>query len=153
MLNGHGYVSVILGGLLFSLGFTTPFAIAIFVTAAPDVHPLLAAPIAGTGALLADMTIFRCARLTLTDEFRRLGRTAIMRRITEFFHRVTVTERIRMYVLWSVVGFVIASPLPDEMGVTLLSGVRKIDARVFAVTSFVLNTVGVYLMLMAARAV
>ncbi len=151
VLNGHGYVSVALGGLLFSTGFTTPFAIAIFIAAAPDVHPLIAAPLAGVGALLSDLMLFKYARLTLFDELHRLQRVVWMRRLRHAFHRLTVTEKIRMYALWAMAGFVIASPLPDELGVTLLSGVKAVHTKPFALLCFALNTVGIFLILLAAH--
>ncbi len=46
-LGRFGYLSVFIAGLLFSFGFTTPFAIATFVEISSFVHPVPAALIGG----------------------------------------------------------------------------------------------------------
>lgn len=152
-LNGHGYFSVLLGGLLFSTGFTTPFAIAIFIAAAPDVHPLLASMIAGLGALISDMSILRCAKLGFGDELRQLGQQGWMQRMRAVFTRVTLTERIRRYLMWSIAGLIIASPLPDEVGMPLLSGITTINEKKLGILCFVLNTIGIFCIFWIARLV
>lgn len=151
-LNGHGYVSVFLGGLLFSFGFTAPFGIALFVEIAHHVNPFLAAPIAGIGALLMDLAIFELMRFSLFhDELRRLRKSSIIAGLHRFLHGDSVPVRLREYLLWSFAGIVIASPLPDELGVSLVSGITDVDSRKFSVLCFVMNTIGVLVILLLAR--
>lgn len=150
-LHGHGYISMFLGGLLFSFGFTTPFAIAIFIAMADEVNPVLGALAAGFGAVLSDITIFEFIRFSFLDELHKLRTTAVFRWMSEKLHHESVPERIRQYILWSVAGIVIASPLPDEIGVTLLSGVTEIKPRPFAVACFTCNTVGIFILLIATQ--
>src|SRR3989338_4981376 len=128
-VNGYGYLSLFVGGMLFSFGFTTPFALVIFVEMAPSVHPLLGAAVAGGGALLSDYTIFRFVRFSLQDELMEIVRLRFFRFIHRMLHHDNFPERLRQYLLWSVAGLVIASPLPDEVGVTLLSGATELDPR------------------------
>lgn len=149
-LHQHGYVSVFLAGLLFSFGFTTPFAIGMFIVMAPDVHPLIAAPIGGIGALASDMTIFKFVRFSLHDEFDRMRHGKLFRVLARHHRRLPL--RVQEYLLWSVSGIVIASPLPDELATTLLGGLTDIDSRKFAVLCLALNTVGIFLMLVGTRA-
>jgi hypothetical protein len=151
LLNGYGYISMFLGGLLFSFGFTTPFAIAIFVEMADTVHPVLGAIIAGLGAVVSDMTIFEFVRFSFMDELRRLKKTAWLKWAKNYLHQESMPERIRQYTAWSVAGILIASPLPDEIGVTLLSGYTELQPRTFAGICFVFNTVGVFAMLIASQ--
>ncbi len=152
LLNGYGYISMFFGGLLFSFGFTTPFAIAIFLGMADTVHPVLGAVVAGLGAMVSDMTIFEFVRFSFMDEFRRLKRAAVIRWIRDRFHHETVPERIRQYTAWSIAGILIASPLPDELGVTLLSGYTELRPRTFAAICFGFNTIGIFTMLIASQA-
>jgi hypothetical protein len=149
-IGGYGYLSIMCAGLLFSAGFTTPFAIIILVEMAPTVNPLIAAPLAGCMALVADMTILEYARFSLTDELHHLKGTRFIRWIYIHFHRYNVPEKIRMYVLWSVAGLVIASPLPDELGVTLLGSATTIREKPFAIFCFALNTLGIFVILLSA---
>lgn len=151
-INGYGYLSVFLAGLLFSFGFTSPFAIAMFVELAPQVQPVGAAVVAGAGALLMDLTIFEAVRFsTLHDELHRLGGTRLLRWMHSLLHHEELSERIRATLLWSLAGFIIASPLPDEIGVTLVSGVTNVEGRSFALLCFLFNALGVFLILLAAR--
>jgi hypothetical protein len=152
-LNGHGYVSIFLGGLLFSFGFTTPFAVALFAELGDTVNPLLAAPLAGIGALVSDLCILNFVRLSFVDELHRLSATALFQRIRSLVIHPSLFERIRLYLLWSIAGFLIASPFPDELGVTIISGVSTIDSRRFALLCYLLNTTGILIILLTSRAI
>jgi hypothetical protein len=152
--SGYGYVSVFVGGLLFSFGFTTPFGIAIMAGSAAEVNPFLAAPLAGVGALLSDFLIFEIMHFSvLHDEIHRLRTTRIFMKVERMFHHPSISERMRMTILWCFAGLVIASPLPDELGVTLVSSISDIDGKKFAVLCFLFNTLGILMILLAARAV
>ncbi len=150
-LHGHGYISMFLGGALFSFGFTTPFAIAIFIAMADEVHPGLGALVAGIGAVLSDMCIFEWIRFSFADELHKLRTTAVFRWVGEKLHHESVPERIREYILWTFAGIIIASPLPDEIGVTLLGGMSEIKERTFAFTCFFFNTIGIFLILITTQ--
>lgn len=152
-MNGHGYVSFFIGGILFSFGFTSPFAVAMFIAAASHANPFLAAPVAGVGALLSDLSIFGLARLSFAEELHRLGSMPMLRRLHTLLHHERVSENVRRYLLWSIAGLIIASPLPDEFGVTLLSGVHDVKARWFGILCFTLNTIGIFLIIVSAKAV
>lgn len=152
-LNGHGYISIFIAGLLFSFGFTTPFAIAIFITASPQVDLLPAMVIGGVGALLSDVCIFEFVRFSMADEFEKLSHVSVVQRIHALFHHEQIPEKFRLYMLWSVAGMIIASPLPDEIGVTLLSGAMRIETRKFALICFIFNSLGILFILSLARVV
>ncbi|MGV8142771.1 MAG: hypothetical protein ACP5NS_04005 [Candidatus Pacearchaeota archaeon] len=141
----HGYWSIFLAGLLFSYGFTTPFAIGIFVFAEPS-NIFLASVIAGVGAFLADLVIFTFIRFNMMDEFQRLQKTKPLRSFDSFFHKY-VNVRLQKVILYVVAGFIIASPLPDEIGVLLLAGLSKTHPVVFGIISFTFNTLGIFVML------
>jgi hypothetical protein len=152
LLNGHGYISMFLGGLLFSFGFTTPFAIAIFAAMSGLVNPLLGALIGAVGAMVADMFIFQFIRVSFMDELRQLKTSALFRWFRDRRHRESVPERMRQYVQWSVAGILIASPLPDELGVSLLSGLTEIKSKPFAIACYFMNATGILIMLLVSQA-
>lgn len=152
LLKGQGYLSMFLGGFLFSFGFTTPFAIAIFIEMADTVHPLLGAVIAGFGAVLSDLVIFQFVRFSFMDELHRLKTTAWMRWLSERVHHDSIPEKIRRYITWSIAGIIIASPLPDELGVSLLGGIDEVKRKPFAAFCFVLDTIGILIVLFATQA-
>lgn len=152
-LHGFGYPGAFAAGLLFSYGFTTPFAIAAFVAMAGEVNPWLAAPLAGFGALLSDLVIFELLRMSAFGrEIERLGRTTLFSRLHGMIHHDTVPEQLRRYFLWTLSAIVIASPLPDEIGVALLSTTTKMTERAFMILCFVVNTIGILGILYLAQA-
>jgi hypothetical protein len=95
--------------------------------------------------------IFQFIRFSFLDELCRLKASAIFLRLRGWLHRETFPERFREYLLWSVGGLLIASPLPDEIGVMLLSSITEIDSRRFGLLCFALNAAGIFLILSAAR--
>ncbi len=153
-LHGLGYPGAFAAGLLFSYGFTTPFAIAAFVELAHEVNPIIAALLAGFGALLSDLVIFELLRFSsFGKEIDRLGRTNLITRVHSMIHHETVPEHLRRYALWTMAALVIASPLPDEIGIALLSSTTRISERAFSVLCFGINTLGILAILLLAQAV
>lgn len=149
-LNSGGYLTAFLAGLLFSFGFTTPFAIGLFITLAPDVHPVQAAILGGAGALLSDLLLFSFARLSLKDELHRLSLTRMWHCLIGMLHRERFHPALRKTALVLTAGLIIASPLPDEIGVTMLGGATRMNGRAFGVLSYALNTLGILTILLLA---
>lgn len=153
-LHGFGYPGAFAAGLLFSYGFTTPFAIAAFVAMAHEVNPFIAAPLAGVGAFLSDLVIFELLRVSFFgNELERLRHTSIVGRIHGLLHHDTMPERLRRYSLWALTAIVIASPLPDEIGVAMLSSTTKVGGRTFGIICVTMNTLGILAIMLVVRAV
>lgn len=144
-LNELSYLGMFIAGLFFSFGFTTPFAIGFFLTAHPD-SIVLAGLLGGFGAMLSDFAIFKIIKFSFMDEFNRLERTKPFK---ESIHMIkhNIKKKIRNYLLYLTAGFIIASPLPDELGVTMLAGLTHIRLSLFALISFVGNTSGILIIL------
>lgn len=149
LLNSHGYISIFLAGLLFSYGFTAPFAVGFFIELASEVNIFIAAPLAGIGAVIADLTIFQFIRTSFQDEFDKLKLHWIFQHIHQLFDD-HLSEKLKKYVLWTFAGFLIASPLPDEFGVSLISGFTDINRKIFGAVSYILNTMGIFVILSLA---
>lgn len=147
LLNSRGYFSVLLAGFLFAYGFTAPFSVAIFATLAPEINIYIGAIIAGFGALLADIVIFSFIRTSFKDEFEKLKVTRIFLHLKEFFDN-NLNSQFQKYLNWTLAGFFIASPLPDEFGISFLSGFTEINPKIFAIISFALNTIGIFILLL-----
>lgn len=142
-LTGHGYFSVVLAGLLFSYGFTTPFAIAMLVFMNPE-NILMASLVAGFGAFVSDFIIFKAIKTSFLDEFEELKKTKLLAHFKGFIDK-SLHAKLRIYLLYFVAGFVIASPIPDEFGVTMLAGLSNINPKIFGLLSFILNSFGIFL--------
>ncbi|MDP3766278.1 MAG: hypothetical protein Q8R04_07230 [Nanoarchaeota archaeon] len=142
-----GFFGTFLTGILFTYGFTAAPATAIFLILAKEQNILLAGLIGGLGALLGDLFIFNFIRYSFKDEVRRLSREKLVMYINN-----KNPSLFKRYLLPVVAGFIIASPLPDEIGVTMLAASKSISAKVFSVISYVLNTAGIFAVLMIGSA-
>src|SRR3989344_1139770 len=140
----ENFLGVSVAGFLFSFGFTTPFAIGAFVTMNPS-NIFLSAIVGGFFAMLADLTIFGIVRMSFMNEFRKLGRTKTARTLSSF--NPTFSKKIKHYLLYAFAGIVIASPLPDELGVSMLAWLGRIKSLSLAIITFVANTIGIFVML------
>lgn len=141
-LGDLGYISAFFGGMLFAFGFGAPFGVALLLTIADDVNLLIAGIVGGFGALLSDYLLFRFIRVTFADEIERMRCSRSFGFINGFVKR-TLPPRAVHYVLAGIAGLVIASPLPDEIGVTILAGLANVSEKAFVVISFSLNTIGI----------
>lgn len=135
------YAGALLAGGLFVSSFTVSIGSALLLEMMHTLTPLEIAIIAGYGSILADYLIFRTVRNSLGEEIADL-----------FFHSggVRVAQFLRRnHLRWLhllVGAIIIASPLPDEMGVALL-GTSHMRPYQFLFLSFLLNVAGIYLFL------
>jgi len=139
------YLGVFIAGMLFTFGFTSPFSAGFFIALSPQ-NLFLAAIIGGAGALFSDLVIFKFIRITFEDEFYRLRHTKAIRKV-EHLIETMIGHKIKMYLMYVFAGFLIASPLPDEAGVVMLAGLTKIKTGALAILSFILNTLGILVLL------
>lgn len=153
VLDGHSYLSMFLGGALIGFGFTAPFGAAMFLQLAHTVNPYIGAIAGSLGAVTVDMTLFTFVRLSFDDELHQLKASAIIQWIQNWLYHESVPERIQQYIAWSIAGILIASPLPDEIGVAMLSGFTEIKGRPFSAVCFGLHTTGILMLLLAGRAI
>ena len=140
------YLAIFFAGLLFSAGFSTPIATGFFLALNPsDIYT--AAFVGGLGALIADMGIFSFMRLSFMDEFKLLKRNSLIKHIISGIETI-VPKKLRSFLVYVLVVIIIASPLPDELGVALLAGFTKVHPYGFAMMSYIGNTLGIYLLLL-----
>ncbi len=138
-LENLGYVGVFITGILFVSAFTVITSIVIIAGLASKLSPLEIGVIGGLGAVVGDLTIFRFIRNDLIEEitpiYKRLGGNHITRIANKKYCR---------WLLPIIGAIIIASPFPDEIGVGLM-GLSKMKTYQFIIISFILNTIGIYL--------
>jgi uncharacterized membrane protein YdjX (TVP38/TMEM64 family) len=103
---------------------------------------LLAGLVAGAGALLSDLLIFHFIRRGFSDEAQRLSEEKVIQRI-----RDVIPDPFRKYLYVATASVLIASPLPTEIGVTLMASATNITSRRFAVIAYLLHTCGIFVIL------
>ena len=137
-----GYAGTFIAGILFAYGFTAAPATAILLILAKEQNIFLAGFIGGFGALIGDLIIFNFVRYSLDDEIKKLSKEKIISYIS---HKTP--NSIKRYLIPVIAGFIIASPLPDEIGVSLLAASKTISIKIFSVISYLLNTAGIFVIL------
>ena len=96
--NNWGYLGAVVGGLFFTFGFTTPFAIGFFIALNPE-NIWLAAIIGGFGAMVGDLFIFKIIKFSFMDEFQRLEKTKTMKKISKLIED-TLGHKIKVYLIY-----------------------------------------------------
>jgi hypothetical protein len=140
-----GYFGVFIAGMLFSFGFSSPFAAGFFIVLNPE-NFLLAGIIGGLGALASDLLIFKFIRFSFMDEFERIKKIKLLNGIPNFIEK-NFGAKALLYLTYALAGIAIASPLPDEIGVIMFAGLTKIRTGTLAIISFALNTIGILILL------
>lgn len=143
-LGEWGYLGAFIAGILFVSIFTVSTGILILIVLSQALHPIEIGIIAGAGAVIGDLTIFRFIKDRIAGEvlpiYHMLG--------GHHMDRILHTK----YFSWTlpVLGAIlIASPFPDEIGVSLL-GIANMKTYKFIILSFLLNSIGIFLVVSAA---
>lgn len=147
-LGSLGHIGAFIAGMLFVSTFTVATGAVILLVLAETLSPVEIGLIAGLGAMAGDFTIFHFVRDNLVGEIRQ-----IYEKIDSKHHLRHVFHT--KYFAWTlpVVGaLIIASPLPDEVGVSLM-GISKLKKYQFIIISFILNAIGIFLVVSASALV
>lgn len=142
--DGVLWASLIAGAFFTSIVTTAP-AIAVLGELSLEGNLYMVALVGAFGAVLGDFIIFSFVRDRVSKDAAFLLRGPRMMRILHIFkHR-----RFRR-ILPFVGALIIASPLPDELGLALL-GLSKVSNRYFFAISYSMNFLGIVLIGLAAR--
>ena len=144
-LGNGGYIGAFIAGILFVSTFTVATGALILLIFAETLHPIEIGLIAGLGAVVGDITIFRFVKNNLEKE------------LTDIYNHIDHNKHFKKllhskYFSWTlpVLGaIIIASPLPDELGVSLM-GLSKMKTVPFLCISFILNSIGIFLIVSAS---
>lgn len=137
-----GYIGTFLAGIFFAYGFTAALATILLLILAKEQNIFLAGIIAGFGALVGDLLIFKFIRHSFTNEIKKLSKEKALTYLDN-----KIPKLFKKYFIAVLAAFIIASPLPDEIGVTLLASTTKISTKMFSVLSGILNTAGIFIIL------
>ena len=140
------YLGIFIAGMLFAYGFTTPFAIGLFLISDPQ-NMLLAVIVGTTGSFVSDYIIFKFIKNSFMDEFNQIENTKSMKKFSHAMNR-NLNKKIKLYLLYAFAGLILASPAPDELGVALLTGLGHIKETMLAILSISTKAVAIYLILL-----
>jgi len=143
-LGGFGLIGAFIAGMLFVSTFTFATGGLILLVLAEKLSPVEIGLLAGAGAVVGDLFIFRIVKDDILTELTDLYHVFGGKHLTHLLHTY--------YFNWMlpVIGaLIIASPLPDELGVSLM-GLSKMKTYQFITISFLLNSFGIFLIISAS---
>lgn len=137
-----------MAGFLYAYAFTAAPAAAILLILAKEQNLFFAEFVAGFGALLGDLIIFHFLRHGFSDEVQKLSQEKVVKSAQKI-----VPGPIQKHLLASLAGFLIASPLPTEIGVTLLASTKNVTPRKFSIIAYILHTTAIFTILLVGSTI
>ncbi|MBI4066014.1 hypothetical protein HY412_02400 [Candidatus Kaiserbacteria bacterium] len=133
-------------GMFFTSIFTTAPAIAALGEISVMQGIFYTALLGAAGSVLGDLIIFRFIRDRFSEHVSEImAHQSIWRRFHLLFKR-----RFFRWFTFLLGGLILASPLPDELGIAVL-GFSKMRVKYFALLSFVFNFLGILAIALIAR--
>ena len=139
------YIGALFAGMLFVSSFTAAISIAVIAIMTENINPMALGLIGGVGAVMGDYLIFKLVRSNIQQELAILFGKEATSHVKALIHS--------KYIAWTlpIIGvFIIASPLPDELGVSLL-GLSKMSEARFILISYISNSVGILMIASVAK--
>lgn len=140
-----GYCGAILSGMLFASTFTVATGGLLLIHLSNTLNPLTLIFFGALGAVSADVLIFYFVKDSVCAEV-----TPIYEKFLTHHHLKKILHT--RYFSWTlpVLGaLIIASPLPDELGVSLM-GISTMTTTKFALVSFLSHTLGMISLVLLA---
>ena len=136
-----------IAGMFFTSIFTVAPATVVLAEIAQVNSVLWVAFFGGIGAMIGDMIIFRFVRNRLFEDILYLLKKSKFERLISIFRL-----RIFRWLIAFLGALIIVSPLPDELGLAMI-GFSKIKTSLFIPISFLLNSLGILVIGLIAKAV
>src|SRR3989344_7087807 len=131
------YIGALIAGSLFVSSFTVAISTVVIAIMTQNLHPMALALIGGVGAVVGDYLVFKLVRSHLQDEI-----ISLFGRDNTNYVKAFLKSKYIAWILPIIGVFIIASPLPDELGVSLL-GISKMSEAQFILISYLSNAVGI----------
>lgn len=144
-LGDLGYIGAFVTGIFFVSTFTVAPASVVLFNLADKLNPVEVSLLAGAGAMLGDYIIFKYVKDKVFHEILPIIKKLHTPKVKLLFKSP--------YFAWAfpVLGaLVIASPFPDEVGVSMM-GISNISKWKFLLITFILNAAGIFLVVAIAR--
>jgi hypothetical protein len=119
-----GYFGILTAGLCNTWGFLSPVGMGLLLTIEPQIL-ILAAFIGGIGAMIGDLLIFYSIKSSFKNEFKQMEKNKTLEKIENIVKK-NKSVLVRHYLLYVLAGIFMVSPLPDEIGLSMLAGLTTI---------------------------
>ncbi len=132
-----------IAGILYVSASTAPFGVFLLLGLSKTLSALEIAIFAGLGGVVADFVLFRFFRVNILSEVTPIYNKFGGQHLTRLMR-----HRLLRWSLFFIGAIIIASPFPDEIGISLM-GISKIKTHQFVLLSLILDIGGVFLLVSA----
>ncbi len=141
-----GYAGSFITGLVFPYGLTVLPATAAFLILSGSYNLLFIALTGAIGAVTSDYIIFRFIGNRMVMSFEEIAGdvSKTLKGDIEKMRKKAVKSKVFHHLVPIIAGFIIASPLPDELAAVLFSSV-KFKLRKFLIYAFIFHFIGILL--------
>ena len=146
-IGGLGYLGSFISGVMFVSVFTIAPASAILFDIAKMLNPFLVAITAGIGAVVGDYILLKYLQDKVFAELKPL-----FQKTYGPIFKVVFFSPFFAWLIPILGMFIIASPFPDEVGIGLM-GLSKIKKWQFILITFVLNSIGIFIVISLASSI
>ena len=143
-----GYFGTFLAGLLYPYALTSAAGTGILLILAKEQNLLLAGVIAGIGALISDILLFLFVTHSFSDEVQKLSKETFVRTVNRW-----IPDSIRVYLLATFAGLLIASPLPTEIGILLMTSIKNLSFKKFICIIYILHASAIFIILLIGNTI
>lgn len=143
-----GYLGALTAGFFFSSLFTTPIATATLIILGKTLNPFLIAAIGAFGAAAADLIIYSAAKKSIENLSEKISELKLFIERHNPIHinpQNRLLHELKIHSAPVLAGFIIASPLPDELAISLL-GATHYDKKKTAILSYIANFIGIIIL-------
>jgi len=129
-----GLLSLLVAGAAYASFVTSPAATAAIFLLGKVYNPFLIAAVGAAGTVITDYLLFRFIKTK--------ARPSLLYLAEGFKTKYKKTRRTLRILGVAVAGLIIASPLPDELGIAIL-GIENCKTKWFLLFSYVMNFLGI----------
>ena len=140
-----GYFGAFAAGIFYAYGFTAAPATAVLLILGQQQNIFLAGFLGGLGALASDALIFLFVRYSFMDEIERFEHEKFVKYVEK--EEGKIFGHYRKNIMPTFAGFLIASPLPTEIGVSLMATLKNLSVKKFMLLAYLLHTAGIFVIL------
>lgn len=137
-LEEQSYIGSFIAGILFTSVFTIAPATVALVELVKISQPVMVAFWGALGAVLGDLLLFLFVRDVFGRDLKRFLRAKVHFDVTSFFH-----HGFMKWLAPLTGAIIIASPLPDELGLAIL-GLSGMSLWIFLPLTFFFNFLGIW---------
>jgi hypothetical protein len=138
-----GYFGTFLAGLLYPYALTSAAGTGILLILAKEQNLFLAGVVAGIGALISDTIIFLFVKHGFGDEVKKLSKETVVQTFNRW-----IPDSVRLYLLATLASVLIASPLPTEIGIMLMTSIKNMSVKKFIIMVYILHASAIFVILL-----